>query len=153
MLRAKKHFRLAAASLAVLAASALSCDSADDRYSRQYACSFVFQAQYHATSQLTLCLTNPGSFVIVSATTRQGVTHLQVSTNAGKQEDIAMTTAVENERTYYERMGANRSLIVGCTSVPDFDGSYLKAFDRQCPNCLERLAPLRAQLAAVLLQH
>ncbi len=108
-----------------------SCDG-EEKFSRKYPCSFVFQSQYHTTSLLTRSLGNPGMFVIVSATQRQGVTHLLVSTSDGQSEDIAMTTAIENDRTYYENMGANRSLIIG---LSNFDG--LKAYDRQCPNCLE----------------
>lgn len=107
----------------------------EEKYSRKFPCSFVFQTQYHTASLLTRSLGNPGMFVIVSATQRQGVTHLTVVTADGQSEDIAMTTAIENERTYYDNMGANRSLIIG---LSNFDG--LKAYDRQCPNCLENLS-------------
>ena len=109
----------------------ISCDG-EEKYSRKFPCSFVFQAQYHTASLLTRSLGNPGMFVIVSATQRQGVTHLLVNAADGQSEDIAMSTAIENERTYYENMGANRSLIIG---LSNFDG--LKAYDRQCPNCME----------------
>ncbi len=108
-----------------------SCDG-EDKFSRKYPCSFVFQAQYHTASLFARSLGNPGMFVIVTSTQRQGVTHLLVTAADGQKEDIAMSTAIENERTYYANMGANRGLIIG---LSNFDG--LKAYDRQCPNCME----------------
>lgn len=119
--------------LSVLLILLSGCDD-ENKISRKFPCSFVFQTQYHPTSQLTRCLGNPGMFVIVSAEMRQGVTHLIVTPNSGGDtEDIPMSTAIENERTTYQNMGANRSLIIG---MSNFDG--LKAYDRQCPNCIEQ---------------
>jgi hypothetical protein len=131
--------------LAVVLAMAVSACSDENKYSRKFPCSFVFHTQYHPTSQLTLCLSNPGEFVIVSATVKQGVTHLLITPNSGaQQEDIAMATAIENERTSYQNMGANRSLIVG---MSHFDG--LKAYDRQCPNCLEQVGGINYPLSFI----
>jgi hypothetical protein len=110
----------------------LSCEG-ENQYNTQYPCSFVFHAQYHITSRLTLCLNNPGEFVIVSTQLRKGVTHLIVSPNNGQEdEDIPLTTAIENERTNYQNMGAGGSLIIGFATVGE-----LRAYDRQCPNCLQ----------------
>ena len=114
----------------------------DTKYSRSYPCSFIFQAGSHSTSLLTRALGNAGTFVIVTATQRQGVTHLLVTGADGGSEDIAMTTVIENERTSYQNMGANRSLIIG---LSNFDG--LKAYDRQCPNCLEKLGGINHPLS------
>ena len=133
-----RHYTLLGVLLLLLAG----CDDADNRYSTRYPCTFVFYTQYHTSSLLSLSLGNPGSFVIVTATMRQGVTHLQVTANSGESEDMAMTTAIENERLSYQYMGANRSLIIGQSL---FDG--LKAYDRQCPNCLETLGGVNYPLA------
>jgi hypothetical protein len=121
-------------SMAVALLLATGCND-ENKYSHKYPCSFVFHAQYHPTSVLTRSLTNPGMFVIVTSELRQGVTHLLVEPNGGDaKEDLVMSTAIENERTSYQSMGANRSLIVG---MSNFDG--LKGYDRQCPNCIEEL--------------
>lgn len=119
---------------ALLCLCLAACDG-ESQYTTAYPCAFVFQTQYHTTSRLTLCLNNPGAFAIVTPELRQGVTHLLVSTNDGNpDEDIPMTTAIENERTSYQNMGASRGLIIGCATT-----GGLRAYDRQCPNCLEQL--------------
>lgn len=126
--RLKRHIPLL-----VLALLLTACEG-ENQYSTQYPCSFVFQAQYHTTSRLTLCLNNPGEFVMVSTQMKRGVTHLIVSPNNGNaEEDIPLTTAIENERTSYQSMGAGGSLIIGCATVGE-----LRAYDRQCPNCLDQ---------------
>lgn len=116
---------------AVIAMILLSGCSAEQQYSTQYACSFVFFASSHTTSCLTLSLGNPGQFVIVAPQTRQGVTHLMLTPNNGEAEDLPMTTAKENDRVSYQNMGAQQRIIVGRSQ---FDG--LKAYDGQCPNCM-----------------
>jgi hypothetical protein len=111
----------------------LSSCTEDTKYSNAYLCSFVFYTQNHPTSLLTRALGNVGTFVIVTSTQRQGINHLMITAGGSNEtEDIPMTTAIENERVNYKDMGANRSLIVG---LSNFDG--LKAYDRQCPNCME----------------
>lgn len=128
------HLRARGIFLFLMLTMLMACTE-DTKYSRSYPCSFVFHAQYHTTSLLTRALGNAGSFVIVTATQRQGITHLMVTAGGSNEtEDLAMTTAIENERTNYQNMGANGSLIIG---LSNFDG--LKAYDRQCPNCLEKL--------------
>ena len=116
------------------------CD-ADNEYGSPYACSFVFFASYHPTSLLTLALGNPGTFATVVPKTEQGVTHLVLTTNYGKQEDLPMVTEKENSRLNYSSMGANRRLIIGCSK---FNG--MKAYDGQCSNCLINLGGLNYPL-------
>lgn len=115
-------------SLVLLAA----CD-ADDKYSNRYACNFMFYTKYHDTSILTRSLGNPGAFTIVKVEKKDNVNRLLISSNSGMgNEEIKLTSALENERISYQNMGANRSLIIGCSN---FNG--LKAYDRQCPNCID----------------
>lgn len=110
---------------------------AEQQYSTRYPCSFVFYAINHPTSALTHCLGNPGHFVIVTPSLKSGVTHLMLTPNlnnnwSSEQLDIPMLTAKENDRLSYSYMGANQRLIIG---LSNFNG--LKAYDGQCPNCLE----------------
>ena len=110
--------------------------AAEQQFTTKYPCSFVFLASNHPNSALTLSLGNAGQFCIVTPRIASGVTHLMLTPNYGswttEQTDIAMTIAIENERLSYDNMGANRRLIIG---MSNFNG--LKAFDGQCPNCLE----------------
>jgi len=121
-----------AAGLAVLSAC-----QAEQQFSTKYACSFVYYASYHPNSALTLALGNAGHYCIVAPKVVGGVTHLAMTPNIGswttEQTDVAMVTAIENERLSYDNMGANRRLIVG---LSNFNG--LKAFDGQCPYCLDK---------------
>lgn len=114
----------------------LSACSAEQRFSTQYPCSFVYYANYHPTSALSLCLGNPGHFTIVEPKMVSGLTHLMMTPNQGNnwtsdQVDVPMRSAIENDRLSYDRMGANKRLVIGLS----FTG--LKAFDGQCPNCLQ----------------
>lgn len=107
--------------------------SAESQYSTQYPCNFYFDTAKHPTSLLTRSLGNQGMWVFVSVQVRQGVNHVIVSPNNGEQdEDIAMTTEIENNRVSYNNLGADNGIIVGCSN---FNG--IRAYDRQCPRCLE----------------
>lgn len=122
----------------------LACD-AGNKFSTRYPCSFVFFPSQYPSSALTRALGNPGDFVIVCPETRQGVTHLVLTPNHGKwaesDTDLAMRTAIGNERVSYNSMGAARGLVIGCSR---FFG--LKAFDRQCVNCLNEYGSPRYPL-------
>lgn len=54
------------------------------------------------------------------------------SNNGDADEDIAMTTEIENNRVNYNNLGANNGIILGCSN---FNG--IRAYDRQCPRCLD----------------
>ena len=111
------------------------CDT-ENQYSTKYRCSFYFDTAKHPTSILTRSLSNPGMWVFVSVQQKQGVNHVMVSPNSGNKnddEDIAMTTEIENNRINYNNLGANNGIIVGCSN---FNG--IMAYDRMCPHCLEK---------------
>jgi len=112
----------------------MACD-VTNRYSTRYPCSFIFYPNQYVTSALTRALGNPGDFVMVRPVVQQGVTHLMLTPNHGQWEqndtDLVMRTAITGERISYASMGAARALIIGHSQ---FFG--LKAFDRQCTNCL-----------------
>jgi hypothetical protein len=118
----------------------------EQQFSTRYPCSFVFYASNHPNSALTLCVGNAGQMCIVEPRPVGGVTHLLMTPNVGTwtadQTDVAMLTAIENDRLSYERMGANQRLIIG---MSHFSG--LKAFDGQCPNCLENTSTPHHPLA------
>lgn len=124
----------------------LAACTADQRFTTKYPCSFVFLASNHANSALTLALGNAGQFCIVTTRVASGVTHLMLTPNYGtwttEQTDIAMTIAIENERLSYNNMGANRRLIIG---MSNFSG--LKAYDGQCPKCLEESGAVNRPLS------
>ena len=124
--------------LGLLAILLLAACEADTKYNTQYPCNFVFYASLYPTSALTRALNNPGDFCIVEAKTEQGVVHLKLRPNHGKWDaadlDLTMRTAINNERLSYNNMGAGRGLIIGRSN---FFG--LKAYDLQCPNCLDEL--------------
>ena len=116
----------------------LSCTSDGYRYSTDYPCNFRFYTNYHPTSILTRVLDNPGLYVWIEVQKRQGVNHLMVyPSNGDSNEDIALTTEIENNRVYYDDMGANGQLIVGCTPFGEW-----RAYDRQCPYCLDNTSSL-----------
>jgi len=121
----------------VLAFLLCACE-AEQQFSTKYQCNFVFYANNHLnTNALTISLNNPGQFVIVEPKNMNGITHLLLTPNAGnwtkEQTDIAMSTStIENDRIRYDLMGANNRLVVGHSN---FNGR--KAYDGQCPNCLE----------------
>lgn len=109
----------------------VACDSGEERFSRAYPCQFTFNTQLHPASALTRCLTNPGTFVRVDVKKVQGVFNLYIYSNNGQeQEKLTLTTDRENYQI--GQVGANNSIIVGCSN---FNG--LKAYDAQCPNCLD----------------
>lgn len=120
-----------AAVLAMLAVLLTACgDDAQEQYSTEYPCRFTFNTQLHPTSLITLALDNPGSYTRVDAVRKGSMTSLNVSSNNGRDtETVPLTTAEENYLV--GNMGANNSIITGCST---FNG--LKAYDSQCPNCL-----------------
>lgn len=109
------------------------CDT-ENQYNSHYACNFVFYTQHHPTSSLAAINTgNPGFFVWVEVKKRNGVNTVYVYQNNGEEDEpIALTSEIENNRLSYDNMGANKQLIVGCTTL-----NGLRAYDRQCPYCLE----------------
>lgn len=112
----------------------LACD-AEDLYNSNYACSFTFYTQHHPESSLSsINTTNPGFFVWVTVKrSSSGLNTVYVYTNTGEEDDpISLTTEIENNRISYDNMGANNQLIIGCTTL-----NGLKAYDRQCPYCLD----------------
>ena len=129
---------LAAAAALLFAA----CNKAEDRYSTAYACNFVFRADYHPTSILTRVLDNPGLFARVTVQKKSGIYHITVVPNSGDaQEDIPLTTEIEN-RYNYDNIGANKSLIIGCTTTSEW-----RAYDSQCPYCMENYAGVNFPLS------
>lgn len=118
----------------------------DTKYNTYYPCNFVFFTNLYPTSALSRAVASPGEFVIVKPAVRQGVTHLLLTPNHGKWAstdlDLAMQTAIGNERLNYAAMGAARGLIIGCSN---FFG--LKAYDLQCPNCLAQYNTPKQELS------
>lgn len=108
-----------------------SCDNSEERYSNEYLCQFTFNTQLHIASPLTRCLTNPGSFVRVDVKKEKGVFNLYIYSNNGEEQE-KLTLATDRENYQMGQVGANNSIIVGCSN---FNG--LKAYDAQCPNCLD----------------
>lgn len=127
--------------LFILAAVLLLACDADEKYNSHYPCNFVFHTDLFPASALTYSLSSGGMFVIVKPTVKEGVVHLMLTPNVGtwekSQTDLVMSTAIANEKLSYQDMGARQSLIIGCCNVPDLSGNRLRAFDAQCPNCLE----------------
>lgn len=119
----------------LLLAAAWAC-TAEQQFTTKYPCSFVYYASYHPLSALTHAVGNAGHFCIVWPRIASGITHIMMTPNMGtwtaEQTDVPMATAIENDRLTYDNMGANRRLVIGMTNS---DG--LKAYDGQCPNCLE----------------
>ena len=105
----------------------------DNLYSSTY-CNFMFQASLFPNSALTNAIASSGgNFCIVKAVW-EGVWHLKLTPNQGSFDpsdlDLAMTTAIGNERINYNAMGRKRGLIIGRTysGVPC-------AYDLLCSNC------------------
>lgn len=119
--------------LALLPVTLLTACSADSQYSTTYPCNFYFDTGKHPTSILTRSLDNPGMWTFVSVRQRQGINYVMVTPNNGDAEDIAMTTEIENHRVNYNYMGADNGIIVGRSNF-----SGIKAYDRQCPKCLDK---------------
>lgn len=118
--------------LAVMAVFVLCACNAENEYSRDYQCHFIFYPQHHPQSVLYGILQNPGVFARVSVQKQQGINHVIVVPNTGaKSENIALTTEIENNRITY-LMGANNAIIIGCDT-----NMQPVAFDGQCRNCLE----------------
>lgn len=114
------------------ATAVTSCSEAEERYSTEYVCNFTFSTQLRPTSILARIWTNPGMFVRVEVTKKSGIHHVLLYPNTGEaMEDIAMTTAIDNDRVDYDHIGANGSIIVGCTVTNEWRG-----YDAQCPYCL-----------------
>ena len=127
-----------AVSVIACALTLMACTSDGYRYSTEYPCNFTFYANYHPASLLSRVIDNPGLFVWVEVQRKSGVNHLYVHPNNGDgDEDIALTTEIENNRLYYDDMGANGQLIIGCTTFGEG-----RAYDRQCPYCLENTSTL-----------
>lgn len=134
-------------SIIVIVLTFLAC-KADSEYSRNYACHFIFYTQHghvtqnKETSILNGILDSPGVFAKVSVKKLSGITHvIVVPNNGGKNEDIKLTTEVENNQITYS-MGANNALLIGC------DTNLQKvAFDGQCANCLENYSTSNFPLA------
>ncbi|WP_285822101.1 hypothetical protein [Xylanibacter muris] len=122
----------------------ISCSKDENRFSRDYPCSFTFFTEYHQTSDLAKILNNPGLFVIVTSRQVNGITQLTVAHGYdNKPETIKLTT--EKERRFdYTNMGANRSIIIGCTSF-----SEQRAYDAQCPYCLDTKSGVDYPLAFI----
>lgn len=129
--------------IAALVATLSLCGcGAEDLYSSDYACRFVFQTKFHAGSTIEQALTNPGTYTMVSAAKIGGVWHIYSTLNDGqdKTEDIRLNTAEENYADYSD-LGAANGIIIG---LSNFNGPV--AWDRQCSNCLRDHGGLRYPL-------
>lgn len=127
-MRARNTWLTLAAGAALLLAA---CEKGENRYSMDYPCNFIFRADYHRTSILARVFDNPGMFVCVKVQRKSGITHIIAEPNTGAEnEDIALTTEIEN-RYNYDNIGADKSLIIGCSTTNEW-----RAYDRQCPYCL-----------------
>lgn len=119
----------------------VACDSGEERYSREYLCQFTFDMSMHSTSALTRCIDNPSMFVRVDVKKENGIFALYIYPNSGNDnERILLRTDPEIYKM--GQVGANNSIIVGCSN---FNG--LKAYDSQCPNCLEAYTGISYPLA------
>lgn len=117
----------------ILSSLFVSCDDGESRYTSDYVCNFIFYITYHPTSVLARVLDNPGMYVRVEVTKSLGIYHLLVYPNDGSDyEDIALTTALENEKISYDYVGADGAIIIGCSTAMEW-----QAYDAQCPACLE----------------
>lgn len=118
--------------LTMFALCLLSACTEDNLYTTAYPCSFLFRGDYHSDCILNRVVDNPGMFVKVTVTSKLGVPTLNISPNTGDAtEEIMLTTEIES-RFDYSNVGADNSIILGCTVTGD-----LKAYDAQCPYCLE----------------
>ena len=123
----------------------LTACSAENKYNTYYPVSFVFFTSLYPTSALTRAVGSPGMFCIVKPYTSQGVTHLKLTPNQGSWQasdlDLVMRTAIGNEKLSYTSMGAGRGLVIGHSN-----SFGLKAYDLQCPNCLEEYGAAKYEL-------
>lgn len=132
-MRALQKNAAACVATIVVAIALTACDAGENKYSDDYVCNFVFYTTYHPTSVLTRVLDNPGMYVRVEVTKSLGIYHLIIYPNDGSEsEDIALTTAIENEKISYDYVGANNAIIIGCSTAMEW-----QAYDAQCPACLE----------------
>lgn len=115
---------------------------AEDLYTSDYACRFVFNTKYHAGTSIETALNGPGMYTMISASKIGGVWHIYSTLNDGqdKTEDIRLNTAEENYADYSD-LGAANGIIIG---LSNFNG--LVAWDRQCANCLRDHGGLRYPL-------
>lgn len=130
----KKHPALLRRLVALALTVTLAACDVEDQYNSPYACSFIFYTSYHTTSGLSLVTTsNPGFFVWTYVKeSSSGLNTVYVYRNDGSEDDpVSLTTAIE-ARLSYDNMGANGQLIIGCTTL-----NGLRAYDRQCPYCLD----------------
>ena len=122
--------------IAILLCGLLMACSVENKYNTYYPVSFVFFTNLYPSSALTRAAGSPGIFCIVKPYQEKGVTHLKLTPNQGSWEasdlDLLMNTAIGNEKLSYNSMGAGKGLIIGHSN-----SFGLKAFDLQCPNCLE----------------
>lgn len=132
LLRRTLYTTASAAMTALSIVIAASCDKAEERFSDR-PCYFMFRADYHNTHILARGLNNPGLFVNVKTQNRQGVRYLMVSAPfdiPAEDKEVALTTEIENRYSY--TLGANNSLITGCSVTNEW-----RAYDGQCPYCLD----------------
>lgn len=135
MTEIRKTLAKAAASIAAVALAGTvvtSCDKAEERFSNR-PCYFLFRADYHPASILARVLNNPGMFVNVKTQSRQGIRYIMVSAPfdiSADDKNMALTTDIENRYSY--TLGANNSLIIGCSVTNEW-----RAYDGQCPYCLD----------------
>lgn len=103
----------------------------EEQISHDYLCRFTFDKQLHMENKIITAVTAVNSFVWIEMDRRNGIWHVKVHpANGSGDEDIPLTTAVENEFPY--ELGAYNGIILGCSN---FDGPV--AYDRQCRNCLQ----------------
>lgn len=121
---------------------------AEDLYTSDYACRFVFNTKYHAGTSIETALNGPGVYAMISAGKVGGVWHIYSTLNDGRDntEDIRLNTAEENYADYSD-LGAANGIIIGQCSYLDMTGHpVLVAWDRQCSNCLRDHGGLRYPL-------
>lgn len=104
----------------------------DNKYNTYYPVNFVFFTNIYPTSALTRAVESPGMFCIVKPSSERGVTHLKLTPNQGKWEAPDLDLVMNIDKLSYNNMGAGKGLIIGHSNA-----FGLKAFDLQCPNCLE----------------
>lgn len=116
---------------------------AEDLYTSDYACRFVFNTKYHAGTSIETALNGPGMYTMISASKIGGVWHIYSTLNDGqdKTEDIRLNTAEENYADYSDLGAANGIIIGQCRYFDVTTGRpVLVAWDRQCSNCLRDMA-------------
>ncbi len=122
---------------------------AEDLYTSDYACRFVFNAKYHPGTTIETALNSPGVYTMISAGKVGGVWHIYSTLNDGQDntEDIRLNTAEENYADYSDLGAANGIIIGQCRYFDVTTGRpVLVAWDRQCANCLRDHGGLRYPL-------